>query len=195
MDKGEAKQREAAIEELHKSGTLVAEIVKVLTELAEAKEKRGEQAYAESSTMASTLRNVMIAVVFLGIVVGLSLGYFIARTIVSPLNKAVAVCQTVAHGDYSQRLDVRTRDEVGVMAQALNQSIDASVKMMDEIKEANERDQKKAEQLRHKVDDLLEVVGAAAEGDLTRTIKVEGNEAVDELAGGLRRRCSGIWRT
>ena len=35
-----------------------------------------------------------------------------------------------------------------------------------------------------KVDHLLEVVGAAAQGDLTKTVTIEGNEAVDELAAG-----------
>jgi methyl-accepting chemotaxis protein len=41
--------------------------------------------------------------------------------------------------------------------------------------------------LRRKVDGLLNVVGAAAEGDLTKTITVEGDEPVDELAAGLKR--------
>ena len=46
---------------------------------------------------------------------------------------------------------------------------------------------RKAEILRSKVDRLLEVVNAAAEGDLTRQVVVEGDEAIDELAGGIKR--------
>ena len=45
----------------------------------------------------------------------------------------------------------------------------------------------KAEILRNKVDGLLEVVSAAAEGDLTQQVKVEGDEAIDELAGGIKK--------
>ncbi len=48
-----------------------------------------------------------------------------------------------------------------------------------------EEERRKAEILRRKVDGLLEVVSAAADGDLTRRITVEGNEAIDELAGGI----------
>ena len=44
----------------------------------------------------------------------------------------MTVCEAVAKGDYSL-LEVDTKDEVGQMARALNQSIDASVKMMDDI--------------------------------------------------------------
>ncbi|HLA85175.1 MAG TPA: methyl-accepting chemotaxis protein [Thermoguttaceae bacterium] len=47
--------------------------------------------------------------------------------------------------------------------------------------------QRQAQVLRRKVDRLLEVVAAAAEGNLTGEITVEGNEPVDELAAGLRR--------
>jgi len=45
----------------------------------------------------------------------------------------------------------------------------------------------KAQILRGKVDALLDIVNAAAEGDLTREVKVEGDEAIDELAAGFKR--------
>ncbi len=48
-----------------------------------------------------------------------------------------------------------------------------------------EEERRKAETLRRKVDKLLEVVTAAAKGDLTKKVEVEGNEAIDELAAGI----------
>ncbi len=42
-------------------------------------------------------------------------------------------------------------------------------------------------ELRRKVDALLEVVAAAAQGDLTRAITVEGDEPIDELAAGIKK--------
>ena len=50
-----------------------------------------------------------------------------------------------------------------------------------------EEEHQKAEMLRGKVDHLLEVVSAAAQGDLTKRVHVEGDEAVDELAAGIRK--------
>ena len=41
-------------------------------------------------------------------------------------------------------------------------------------------------ELRRKVDNLLEIVAAAAKGDLTRQVVVEGDEPVDELAAGIK---------
>ena len=43
------------------------------------------------------------------------------------------------------------------------------------------------EELRRKVDALLVVVNAAAQGDLTKEVTVSGDDAVDELAGGLKK--------
>ena len=48
-----------------------------------------------------------------------------------------------------------------------------------------------AEGIRCKVDHLLEVVAAAADGDLTRVVNVAGDEPVDELAAALKRMLRG----
>ena len=53
-------------------------------------------------------------------------------------------------------------------------------------RERAERERRQQEELRQRVDALLEVVQAAAEGDLTRSIPVEGDDAVGELARGLK---------
>lgn len=55
------------------------------------------------------------------------------------------------------------------------------------IRENQERERAQQEDLRQKVDQLLSVVTAAAEGDLTREVTVTGEDAIGELAGGLRR--------
>jgi methyl-accepting chemotaxis protein len=53
-------------------------------------------------------------------------------------------------------------------------------------RQLTEEEARKAEILRNKVDNLLEVVRAAAQGDLTRSVTVDGDEAIDELAGGIK---------
>ncbi|MBN2294627.1 MAG: HAMP domain-containing protein [Pirellulales bacterium] len=55
-----------------------------------------------------------------------------------------------------------------------------------------EEERHKAEILRGKVDSLLEVVRAAAQGDLTAKVTVEGDEAIDELASGIKQMLSDL---
>ena len=54
-------------------------------------------------------------------------------------------------------------------------------------REAAEREQKQAEELRRKVDSMLEVVNAAANGDLTREISISGQDAIGQMGEGLGR--------
>jgi methyl-accepting chemotaxis protein len=53
------------------------------------------------------------------------------------------------------------------------------------IKEAGERERQQAEELRLKVDSILEVVNAASRGDLTREMTVRGTDSVGQMAEGL----------
>ena len=54
-------------------------------------------------------------------------------------------------------------------------------------RENQERERAAQEDLQNKVDQLLGVVNAAAEGDLSREVTVTGDDAVGELAGGLQK--------
>lgn len=171
----------------------------------------------------------------------LVVAYFVANLVTGPVKKIASVLKVVADGDYSQKANVDSKDEIGQMAGSLNVAIDAVAQAMQDVKDAAEREQqaqaekaeqerlaaeaeqkrreaeadrereaaeaerkrqeaeaekerqlaaeeaRKAEILRNKVDRLLEVVNAAADGDLTRQITVDGDEAIDELAAGIKR--------
>jgi methyl-accepting chemotaxis protein len=124
------------------------------------------------------------------------LTYVASARITKPLAAAVTTMEAVAGGDYTQRLESAGKDEIGRMSVAINKAIEATAKAMQDVKDAAHREnrmqQERAdadrhtfETLRRKVDHLLGVVQAAAHGDLTQTVKVEGNEPVDELAAGV----------
>lgn len=53
------------------------------------------------------------------------------------------------------------------------------------VQEAMERERQQAEELKEKVDGLLEVVSAAATGDLTQTIELEGEDSIGQMGMGL----------
>jgi methyl-accepting chemotaxis protein len=145
------------------------------------------------------LWSVVGALVALAICLGVAL--VASRRIVAPLIESVATMNAVAGGDYSRRLAVVGQDEISELAIASNKAIKATETALAQVHEAAEREKVEhqaqqeraaaerlaAENLRHKVDDLLQVVNAAANGDLTQDVSVEGDEAIDELAGGIRR--------
>jgi methyl-accepting chemotaxis protein len=234
-------KRNEALAQLKQGTPIVAGLAKLMTGLGDTKSKVGEAAYIDSDKTYQSVRNLLLGVMSGGVVVSLLIGFGISRMIAVPLNKAVGVLDAVAQNDYSKRLNLDTKDELGQMAKSLNQAIDATVAMQEDIRQAAEREQKrqaeqaaeerqraeeeqhrkaeeaekerirleaqhkqeaeqaakerelaaleqkKADELRRKVQQLLEVVGAAAEGDLTKQVVVEGDEAIDELAAGFKK--------
>jgi len=169
-----------------------------------------------------------------------ALAWWYANRLGRPLVQTVTVMEKVAAGDYSQRLNIASKDEFGRMAGAVNVAIGAADRALRQVHEAAEREQQLQaqraeeerlrnegeqrrqaeearrehermlaerrtqeepaekdrqqaqrereadERMRQKVDVLLAVVHAAADGDLTQEIHVQGNEPIDELAGGIR---------
>ena len=207
---------------------------------ASVQEEQAEAAEALVKQLATSFRSTVAGI---GVTLAVVLGFLlvVARGIIGPLNRTVGALEAVAEGDYSQRLDIESNDEIGRMATALNTAAEATGKAMQDVKDAAQREQQaqakraeeqrkaaeaehkrgeeeaekerqlaeaeqkrqqeqaeaerklaeeerqRAEILRGKVDGLLEVVAAAADGDLTREVQVEGDEAIDELASGIKR--------
>lgn len=63
--------------------------------------------------------------------------------------------------------------------------ITAKLEAERKIKEAGERERQHAEDLRVKVESILEVVNAASTGDLTREMTVRGTDSVGQMGDGL----------
>jgi methyl-accepting chemotaxis protein len=110
----------------------------------------------------------------------------------SRVNRMLDVLGYVAKGDYSQQLDIAGRDALAQLAEGMKSFFQEKEASEQRATQIAENDRKQAGELRRKVDGLLTVVGAAAQGDLTRDVKVEGNEPVDELASGIGKMLSDL---
>ncbi len=187
-------------------------------------------------------RTVLFLAIGIGAAIALVVvGMSVSRRITRPIAECVTSVTALAEQDFSKPANVRSKDELGQMAQAINTSIANTQKAFDGIREAAEREKKaqeekakaerkaaeeeqrrqaemaeserrraeeqqrlkdeqaeqehrqaeivrrEAEEMRRKVDCLLQIVAAAAEGDLSHRINIEGHAAIDELAAGIDR--------
>jgi methyl-accepting chemotaxis protein len=99
-------------------------------EFAEAEQWR---AGAESDYKSSRMLMTLAAVIGLAAAFGLAL--WVTALVVRPLRRVADVLRSVANGDLSNRVEVSSTDEVGVMAEALNQAIESmrsTVQTMDQ---------------------------------------------------------------
>ena len=67
------------------------------------------------------------------IVFGSVIGILLTRAIVGPVRKTAAFAETMAGGDFTQKLEVKQTDEIGSMAAALNTMVDQLGGMVKEI--------------------------------------------------------------
>lgn len=81
-----------------------------------------------SSVVSMLIRSTIIA---LGITV--VLGYFIATTITKPINQISSKVNTMSEGDFSQRVEVYSSDEIGQLAVAFNILSDRVERSLEEL--------------------------------------------------------------
>ena len=91
--------------------------------------------------------NATILVSAFAALLGILLGVTLTRVITRPLNKMVGAAQTIASGDLSQVVEVKSRDEIGVLGNAFNTMTTKLNQMMREVMQAAEQVSSSSEEI------------------------------------------------
>jgi len=180
------------------------------------KEENAKKAADETDETYRSSRAMMLAMVVGGVLIGLGLGIFIARSISRPLGKMAETAKQISLGDVNQTVDYRAGDEVGSLAdsfRALIEYIAGVASVLEKMSAGNlgttleaksDRDvlsrsyQKTADAVKELVRDTRALSEAAVEGKLaTRAdaAKHEGdfrkvvqgvNDTLDAVVGPLQ---------
>lgn len=117
-----------------------------------------------------------VALMCMGLIL---ISYVLRSWITRRLNNLMDVVQRRAAGDVTARVSDDSGDEIGRLGMSYNT-------MADKINEATERENAASQELRNKVDVLLDVVNRAARGDLSGQVTFGGEDAIGELGSGLQ---------
>ncbi|SFE04932.1 methyl-accepting chemotaxis protein [Paracidovorax konjaci] len=74
----------------------------------------------------------------LALVVALLLGVWVTRSITRPVARAVEVARAVAAGDLTQRIEVQSRDEVGLLLESLREMNDSLQRVVSRVRQGSE---------------------------------------------------------
>jgi methyl-accepting chemotaxis protein len=99
---------------------IAASLDRLTTEAADVLAAREQDA----SNTADRAQLIMVVVGLVALVLALVLARVITRSLTAPLQRTVALLQSVATGDFTQRVDSAGDDEVGQMGDALNHTLD-----------------------------------------------------------------------
>ena len=81
----------------------------------------------------SRLKHTVIFVLLICAVVALGLTFLIARKITGPLLQEIVFAEKVSEGDLTQQLDIDQKDEIGILAKALNKTVSNLDQMFKDI--------------------------------------------------------------
>jgi methyl-accepting chemotaxis protein len=155
-----------------------------------------KQDYVDAQQTYATAHRLMLSISIAALVLGALLGWFLTRGITRPLSQAVEVANRLAEGDLSGKIETTAKDETGQMLHAmrnmvskLTQVIDGQSRLVEAANRGNfaERidlnglqgfQKKMGEGLNQlatvtgaSIDDVVRVMGAISEGDLTQKIE------------------------
>jgi two-component system sensor histidine kinase VicK len=108
----------------------------------------------------SESRQTIVRATLLALGVTIVLGFIIARTITEPINDVTKKAAKMAAGDFDQRVDVKSNDEIGKLAIMFNVLTSELKTSMDEIS----REKSKLEAIIHYMDDGL--IAVDRDGDI-----------------------------
>ncbi len=133
----------------------------------------------EYLAVANDVRSVLILITAAALLVAVLLYLLFARSITVPLSKGVAFAQTVASGDFTRRLDIDQRDEIGALAKALNGMSDKLSDMVGVVQE-------NAEQLAASSEQISASAQRLSEGAQSQASSLEETSAsVEELTASV----------
>ncbi|MCK5232058.1 MAG: HAMP domain-containing protein, partial [Desulfobulbaceae bacterium] len=96
---------------------------KMIEDANKAVEAAGLTRKIQKNKMIETMKHanfIFIVVTFAAVSLGLLFAIVIARTMARPVGRAVEVADAVARGDVTQRLNMKSRDDIGMLAQAID---------------------------------------------------------------------------
>ncbi len=120
----DGKQGEAVSNSIGVTDPIIEELKGDLGELEEEVEAFGDTALANASSTESNAITVQIIMVIIASILAVSLGYWLARMISTGVGQMLVAAEGIADGDLDQQIDVKSKDEIGDMANAFTRMVD-----------------------------------------------------------------------
>jgi len=95
-----------------------------------------DKAGNDAETLASSTRNLIIVLLLSAVLIALGFAFWITRSITRPINMAVDAANSLAEGDLTVKLESDSKDEVGMLMNALQNMIGKLTQIIGEVRTA-----------------------------------------------------------
>ncbi|MBI1174653.1 MAG: HAMP domain-containing protein [Sideroxydans sp.] len=83
-------------------------------------------------------RTMMIALALVAIILAAIVAFWVTRSITKPLNEAVDVANSLSQGDLTAKIEVSSRDETGMLLEAMRNMVDKLSQIITEVRSASD---------------------------------------------------------
>ena len=97
-----------------------------------------EASGAEIRQAIDSARALMLAIGLIGLCIGAGLAWGLTRSITGPIRDAVRVAQTVAAGDLTSQIEIRSGDETGQLLTALKHMNESLVGIVGQVRQSSD---------------------------------------------------------
>lgn len=86
------------------------------------------------TSLTNSLMRIIIEALLVGLAITVVLSLLLAKTMVTPIQNLTKAAESVAAGDFSQKLDSDAKDEIGVLSRTFNDMADQLETTLDNLK-------------------------------------------------------------
>lgn len=156
---------------------------KSLSQLSTINHNTANQAIASGKALRSTAEYILIGILVLAFLIGLGVSIAITRSIAGTLRKVMILIGKVAKGDLRETTDVDSKDEIGQMAQSVNDMIIQLREIMSGVVSAAENVSAASEQISAATEQIASGSNTQAQSSETMNqLFKELSTAVQEVA-------------
>lgn len=171
-----------------KTANDLKEVQKLLREMHEAATK-GIMTDEQMLAHASDTRRGVIGIGLIAIALGIAMASIIARGILVPLRKGVDLARSIASGDLAADIDVKQKDEVGMLTEALREMAHKLGEIVGNVKAASDNISSGSQQLSASAQQLSQ--GASEQAAAAE----EASSSMEQMAANIRQNSDNALQT
>jgi NtrC-family two-component system sensor histidine kinase KinB len=116
-----APQRDALVQYHQQANPVLRRAITLITGIRDRHFELARAAVGGASDQAARARRVVLLITLAALGMAIAVAWHLTRTVVGPLRRLTHGANAIRAGEFSERIDVRSRDELGELAAAFNQ--------------------------------------------------------------------------
>ncbi|MCS7215515.1 MAG: methyl-accepting chemotaxis protein [Thermodesulfovibrio sp.] len=134
----EGKDKEALQLFMEKSRPQTREVIKALDALIAYQKERNTLRYNQIVSEMQLARTISIILAIVAVAIAVVLGVFLTRSITKPVNECVDALTKLSKGDLTLELEVKRKDEMGILMKAMKDMVTKLRSIVSEVKNVAE---------------------------------------------------------